>query len=87
MSNPSAIQEWLDVHRQLMALEAEFAALGVDAASGKVARHELEQHRAFLVDARQHCSAAYSRAFRESGSQSVPDAPPTPRTAWAVVTR
>jgi hypothetical protein len=72
MSNCKVFQDWLEVHQQLIALETEFTQLAIEAALGKVPRHELEQRRAFLLDARLDCSEAYQRAFAKP-----------PETRWA----
>jgi len=63
MSRSKEVQEWFEVHSQLISLETEFTELALDASQGKVSRHELEQRRAFLVEARLYCSEAYKRAF------------------------
>ena len=57
------IDEWLDVHRQLVERENAFTALALQAAAGEVSLVELEERREALMNLRAHCAVVYEKAF------------------------
>ena len=63
MAERSLVEEWIQVHRRLMAQEAEFTGLALRAARGEVRVEELEAARARLLAMREECNAAYGKAF------------------------
>jgi hypothetical protein len=62
-TNPSPVEDWLKVHRQLIAEETNFTDLAIKAASGSVSAEELTAARERLVAMREICSLAYAQAF------------------------
>lgn len=61
--NPSAMQDWLRVHRRLVELEAEFSDVAMRAAAGEISVDELQEKRNHLTAMRDLCSAIYEKAF------------------------
>jgi hypothetical protein len=61
--NPQPVDDWLKVHRLLIAEETNFTDLAIRAASGAVSTEELTAARERLVAMREICSLAYAKAF------------------------
>jgi hypothetical protein len=57
------IDEWLRVHRGLMAAETAFTELAMQAAAGEVSVEDLNRERTSLMQLRAKCTAAYEKAF------------------------
>jgi hypothetical protein len=57
------IDEWLRVHRALVAAEAAFTDLAMQAAAGDLPLDELSRERVSLMRLRSHCTEVYERAF------------------------
>lgn len=62
----SLVQEWLQIHRELLDFETAFTDLAIRAARGELAPGELDSERARLMAMRQTCTAAYERAFPQA---------------------
>ena len=65
----TAVQDWLRVHRQLVALEAEFSDIAMRVAMGDLGTDELKKKRNEPVGMRELCTAVYEKAF---GGPPVP---------------
>lgn len=63
MPTNESVQEWLQVRRMLMDLEAAFTDLALKAAAGEVGLSQLGAERERLMQTRAACTAAYERAF------------------------
>lgn len=61
--NPSAMQDWLRIHRRLVELETEFSEVAMRAAAGEISVDELQEKRNHLTAMRDLCSAIYEKAF------------------------
>ena len=57
------IDEWLEVHRELVERESAFTTLALRAAAGEVSAEELSEQRDALMQLRAHCTAVYEKAF------------------------
>lgn len=70
-----AVEEWLQIRRDLMAMEADFTSLAIQLASAGDGSVRLQQARDRLEALRARCTAAYERAFpggrSSSGSTSI----------------
>jgi hypothetical protein len=60
------VQEWLQIHRQLVELETAFTDLAIRAVQGDVPPDQLQRERIHLITTRELCTAAYERAFPKS---------------------
>lgn len=65
--NKDAVEDWLRVRRQLLAMEVVFTDLAMQAASGEVPEQSLQSERQVLEGMRELCTAAYRRAFPSWG--------------------
>jgi hypothetical protein len=63
------VQEWLQIHRQLMDLESAFTDLAMRAVHGEVPESQLQQERLRLLTTRELCTAAYERAFPKAANR------------------
>ena len=63
------VQEWLQIHRELMQLETAFTDLAMRAVHGEVAADRLQQERLHLLAMRELCTAAYERAFPKAANR------------------
>jgi hypothetical protein len=63
MQSTQYVQEWLQIHRTLMDMEAAFTDLALKAVDGEVAPADLDEARSRLMHTREQCTAAYERAF------------------------
>lgn len=61
--NAQAVQDWLQIRRQLLDMEAGFTDLAIRVAEGKEAEEVLQVQRQVLEAQRSLCTAAYQRAF------------------------
>jgi hypothetical protein len=57
------IEDWLRVHRTLMAAEAAFTELAMQAAAGELPLEELNRERTSLMQLRAECTSVYESAF------------------------
>ncbi|MGJ0223584.1 hypothetical protein ACQUZK_09305 [Streptococcus pyogenes] len=74
--NHQAVQDWLQIRRQLLQMEADFTSLALKVASGDETEERMQQQRQVLEATRELCTAAYERAFPKSrgtgGATSIP---------------
>ena len=63
------VQQWLQIHRELMELETAFTDLAMRAVHGEVPPDQLQQERLHLLTTRELCTAAYERAFPRSANR------------------
>lgn len=61
--NAKAVQDWLQIRRQLLDMEAAFTRLAIRVADGKESEAVLREQRELLEAQRALCTAAYERAF------------------------
>ena len=63
------VQEWLQIHRELMQLETAFTDLAMRAVHGEVPADQLQQERLHLLATRELCTAVYERAFPKAANR------------------
>lgn len=63
MTTSANIEEWLSIHRELLAQETAFTDYAMRAAEGRLEPDELARRRKELIDLRERCAEAYARAF------------------------
>jgi len=66
MTNSTAVQDWIRIHRLLLERETAFTDLALRAVAGEVTTEHLAQQRAALIELRERCSAAYENAFPDA---------------------
>lgn len=64
----SAVDNWLQVHRDLISKELAFSAIALKAANGEVSMEELDRVRSELIALRNLCATVYDRTFKPSSS-------------------
>lgn len=71
MQTSAAVEDWLRVHRQLLAMENAFTDLALRAAVGEVPPEQLDEERQRLMHMRVLCTAVYEKAFpKPAGARS-----------------
>lgn len=63
MQTSAAVEDWLRVHRQLLASEAAFTDSAMRAAAGEITLEALAEERRQLMELRALCTAVYETAF------------------------
>jgi hypothetical protein len=72
--NSQAVQDWLQIRRHLLEMEAAFTTLALKVAGGEESEDLMQQQRQVLEATRELCTAAYERAFPKSaGTGSATD--------------
>lgn len=61
--NLQAVEDWLRIRRELLAMEAAFTTLALRVAEGLDSEDTLQHRREVLEATRELCSAAYAKAF------------------------
>lgn len=61
--NAQAVNDWLQIRRQLFEMEASFTTLAIAVTHGTESEEKLQEQRQLLEATRELCSAAYQRAF------------------------
>jgi hypothetical protein len=67
--NIQAVEDWLQVRRELLDMEMAFTTLAIKVANGDETEELLQERREVLEAQRELCAAAYRHAFpKQSGS-------------------
>lgn len=61
--NAQAVQDWLQIRRELLDMETAFTNLAIRVAQGQESEEVMQAQRQVLEATRELCSAAYQRAF------------------------
>ncbi|MBC5785446.1 hypothetical protein H8N03_21035 [Ramlibacter sp. USB13] len=61
--NSQAVQDWLQIRRELLQMESEFTTFAIQVANGQESEELLKAKRQVLEATRALCTAAYERAF------------------------
>jgi hypothetical protein len=70
LQSQSPIDDWLRIHRLLIAEETSFTDLAIQAATGAVSAEDLAEARVRLLAMREVCSLAYAKAFPNAKPRS-----------------
>lgn len=72
MPNTTLVDDWIRVHRELMAKESQFTDLAIRAAHGEIPVEQLDEARAVLLGLRELCNAVYIKAFPNAKGDRQP---------------
>lgn len=69
--NAQAVQDWLQIRRQLLDMETAFTQIAIRVMEGNETEQVLQERRERLEAQRALCAAAYERAFPAARASGV----------------